>query len=944
MRINFRRIEKKWQKRWEREKIFEANVEKKKKFFITFPYPYVNGSPHIGHSFSAFRVDSYARFKRMQGFNVLFPQGFHATGQPILGVIERLKQNDQIQIETFRLYGASDKDIQDFIKYGPEFVAKYWTKKWIKALKLAGFSIDWRRSFITAITPTYNRFIEWQYNTLRKKGYVVQGTHPVIWCPYCKSPTGDHDRLVGEGESPLEYLIIKFKLGSGRIIPCGTLRPETIYGVTNIWINPDLEYQWVKVNDEVWLLSSSAVEKLKDQLKRIKLVGKVKGSKLVGKYCENPVLKNKILILPAKFVDPNVGTGIVMSVPSHAPYDWIGLVELKNNLNVMKKYGVDVNLIRKIKPISIIATEGFGEHPAGEVCDKLEIKSQEEKEKLDKATDIVYKKEFHLGVLKRNCGKYSGCKVSEVKEVFSEELVSRGLADRMWEMTGPVICRCKTPCHVKILENQWFLKFSDKKWKGKVKKWIKRMTFYPEEVRTQFLNTIDWLRDKACARKSGLGTRLPWDREWIVETLSDSVIYMAYYTIAHIIKEKGISARQLTDEVFDFIFLGRGNAGKIARKSGIDLRVLKRMREEFEYFYPVDLRNSGKDLTQNHLVFYLFHHIAIWNNRRYWPRAISVNGFVKVGGEKMSKSKGNIRPLLDLIQKYGSDLVRINIVSSNEGLDDANWEEKNLQAFSSRLNFILSLIKGLKECKRRKMQNIDLFLRSKAQRHIEEATKHYEMLKFRSAVQSCFFSFINDMEWYVERCGGIKNCNREVLRDVLLTMIKLIAPVVPHLAEEFWEMMGCKGFVCTSKWPKSKKSLVNIKSELGEELIKQTLEDIREIQKIVKIKPEKVHIIVAPKWKFRVYKIVINNMDKSFSEIVKLIKKQEIQYAKQLFKRVSQLPKTFLSKRQQLVLFKSAKEFFEEKFKCKFVIEECEKSEIEKAKQAEVVKPAIYLE
>ena len=149
-RIDFKKIEKKWQEKWENARIFEANPDpKKKKFFITIPYPYVNGATHVGAGFTFFRGDIYARFKRMQGFNVLYPQGFHATGEPILGTIERLKQKDKTQIETFKLFGATDKDIKDFVKKGPQFTAKFWMKKWIETLKLAGFSNDWRRTFIT---------------------------------------------------------------------------------------------------------------------------------------------------------------------------------------------------------------------------------------------------------------------------------------------------------------------------------------------------------------------------------------------------------------------------------------------------------------------------------------------------------------------------------------------------------------------------------------------------------------------------------------------------------------------------------------------------------------------------------------------------------------------------------------------------------------------------
>jgi leucyl-tRNA synthetase len=605
----------------------------------------------------------------MQGYNVLFPQAFHATGEPILGVTERLRKDDESQIRTLKMFGATDEDIRK-MKEDPKYVALFWMKRWIEDLKLAGFSIDWRRKFITTtICPQYSRFIEWQYKTLKKLGYVKQGTHPVVWCPKCKSPTGDHDRLEGEGESPIEFVLIKFKLDDAYVV-CGTLRPETIFGVTNIWINPYASYVKAKVNGETWIISEKATEKLSDQLKQIEIIEKFEGEKLLGKRVVDPLSNRKIPILPADFVDPNNASGIVMSVPSHAPYDWIAVKELIEN-NELEKYGVTKD---ELEPISLISVEGFGEHPAIEICEKMGITSIKERKKLDEATKIVYKKEFHLGVCKEICGEYAGKKVCEIKEHLIEDLRKAGIADIMYELTGKVVCRCTTECHVKILENQWFLNFSNSEWKNLVRKCIAQMKIYPEEARNNFENTVEWLKDKACARKTGLGTPLPWDPEWIVETLSDSTIYPAFYTIARIINEKEISAEKLKDEVFDFIFLDKGDVESVAELSGIDVEMLKAMKEEFEYWYPVDLRNSGKDLVQNHLTFYLFHHVAIWKDfPEKWPRGIGVNGFVKVEGEKMSKSKGNFIPLRDLIGQYSADLVRINIVASAEGLEDADW-------------------------------------------------------------------------------------------------------------------------------------------------------------------------------------------------------------------------------------------------------------------------------
>lgn len=851
--VNFMHIEKKWQKIWEESGVFESNVEKREKFFITFPYPYVNGAPHVGHSFSSFRCDVCARYKRMQGYNVLFPQGFHATGEPILGAIERLKNNDPVQINTFKSFGATDEDIEKF-KTDMTYVVKFWMKRWIEDMKASGMSIDWRRTFVTAITPQYSKFIEWQYNTLKNMGYVTQGTHPVIWCPHCQSPTGDHDRLEGEGESPIDYVVLKFKMvddvgkGSPVYLPAATLRPETIYGVTNVWINPDVDYVIAKVNDELWIISEECVDKLKDQLNEVEAVDAVRGREMVGKRCIDPIGNKEIPILPAKFVDPESATGVVMSVPSHAPHDWMAVKEIIDSHSEMERFGVTK---QELDPISIIKTEGLGDHPAIDVCKSMNIKSSAEKNALDEATSAVYKREYHLGVLKKNCGEYSGMKVSEIKNQMLKDFIDRKIADLLWDC-NLVVCRCTTRCHVKILENQWFLKFSDEKWKSKVRRHLKKMAICPEEARVNFENTIDWLKDKACARKTGLGTKLPWDNEWIVETLSDSTIYMAYYTIAKTINQKKVHANKLIPEVFDYVFLGKGTAANVLKKSGLHVKTLNEMKQEFSYFYPVDMRNSGKDLIQNHLTFFMFHHVALFPEK-YWPRAIGVNGFVNVEGEKMSKSKGNFLPLKDLLESYGADLTRVNIIAAAEGLDDADWRAENVKGYRNRLETLYEMVEKMSRLKtdKQKQRNIDRWLLSRIQDCIKNSTESYEKMKLRSAVHYSLFEPLNALRWYQRRAEP----NNDVLNIVLKDVVKLIAPVTPHLSEEIWKMAGGKDFISTESWPKINRKFVDKKAEMREEFLRKTLEDIKNIKNIVKMREKKeakaIKLFVAETKKFK---------------------------------------------------------------------------------------------
>ncbi|MBI4896049.1 MAG: leucine--tRNA ligase [Candidatus Aenigmarchaeota archaeon] len=941
--FNPQKIEKKWQSAWTKKKLFEANIEpKKKKYFVTFPYPYMNGAPHVGHSYSFFRTDGFARFKRMQGYNVLFPQGFHATGEPILGVIERLKKGDLVQKETLKQFDATERDIKTFMK-DPTNLVFFFIKKWIEVCKKSGYSIDWRRTFVTTtLTPTYSRFVEWQYNTLKKKGYVVQGTHPVIWCPKDQSPTGDHDRLKGDGESPQEYTLLLFAMGE-YVLPAATLRPETIYGVTNMWVNPDASYVVLDVAGKQWIVSEDAAYKIKDQMHGTRTIDAFDIHTIIGKKCHDPVGNKEVPILPAHFVDPEHATGIVMSVPAHAPYDWVALRELING-NMLETYGLTKN---DVEPITIISTPGLSEHPAEDFIQEKRVVISTQQHELDEATNALYKKEFHRGVLNDKCGPYAGRTVRDVKDDMIATFMDMGAASHMWEPTAEVVCRCTTKCHVKILENQWFLKFSDETWKAQVREHVKHMTIYPHEAKNNVEQTIDWLKDKACTRKSGLGTPLPWDKSWIVETLSDSTIYMAYYTINRLIFKNHIRAAQLTDEAFDYIFLGHGDLKTIAKKTKIKPKVLAEMRKEFLYFYPLDMRNSGKDLIQNHLTFFLFHHAAIFP-KKLWPRGISVNGYVNVEGEKMSKSKGNVIPLKNLIDEFGSDLVRINIVSSSEGLDDADWRVEHIKSYRSRLEFLFDVTHDLKQMKGKQFGIAEQALLSKMQQAIRETTTAYEHLTFRTGSQHAVFATTADLKWYIRRAGGVAHMHKKTVQEALSVIVRLMAPIAPHAAEELWSLLGNKPFVATASWPVPDKKKDNTKAERAERLIAAVVSDIEEIKTIAKIgQPKTIMLFVAEGWKFDATAHYEKERDPK-ALIATLMKTDAKQHGNRLVAYIRWLaekaPKEQpLSKKEQLNVLRESKLFLEQTYKASVMVQDADKADNPKSQSATPFKCGILL-
>ncbi|MEM0350374.1 MAG: leucine--tRNA ligase [Archaeoglobaceae archaeon] len=728
----FADIERKWQEEWEKNRIFEAEPNDKKKFFITVPYPYLNGNLHAGHTRTFTIGDAYARYMRMKGYNVLFPLGFHVTGTPIIGLAELIAKRDQRTIEVYTKY--HDVPLEDLLQLiTPEKVVEYFAKEALNALKRIGYSIDWRRTF-TTMDKAYQKFIEWQFWRLKELGLIEKGSHPVRYCPNDQNPVEDHDLLVGDEASIVEFIVLKFKLkDSDLIFPCATLRPETIFGVTNIWLKPT-KYVVAKVDDERWVVSKEAFEKLGFMDKKIELIEEIDAREFIGKKVIVPLVGREVPILPADFVDTDNATGVVMSVPAHAPYDFVALRELGAN----------------IEPIVIIGTDLKG-IPAKEIVEELGIRGQNDPE-LEKATKILYKKEFHTGVMLENTGEFAGMKVSEAKEKIEKKLLDLKLADVFYEFSEkPVICRCGTKCVVKVVKDQWFIKYSDEEWKRKVLEHLEEMTIIPDYYRDEFKNKVEWLKDKACARRKGLGTRIPWDKEWLIESLSDSTIYMCYYILAKYINLGILKPENLTMELLDYLFLNRGSI-EMAKNSGLSEEIIRRIKEEFEYWYPVDLRSSGKDLVANHLLFYLFHHVALFD-KKYLPRAIAVNGYVSLEGQKMSKSKGPLLTMKKALESYGADVTRLYILHSAEYDSDADWRSKEVEGFAESLKRFFNLVKEhyLKDVG--EITILDRWLLSRFNRAVKEVREAMDKLQTRKAVNFAFFEIMDDVRWYLRRGG-----------------------------------------------------------------------------------------------------------------------------------------------------------------------------------------------
>jgi leucyl-tRNA synthetase len=864
------KIEKKWQKRWEKDRLFEVDPDpKRKKFFLTVPYPYPNGALHIGHGRTYTVGDLIARYKRMRGFNVLYPMASHITGTPILGMVDRVKHGDPDAIEQYkrdlRVYLNSEEEVDAQVKkFTDPWVTVWFFADAISAdFKALGYSIDWRRKFTTG-DDIYNRFITWQYQKFMDLNYIKKGSHPLLYCPNCGNPVGEDDLLEGITAKVKEFTGIKYPFEDGYLV-AATLRPETTFGITNMWINPTAEYVKVNVNGEKWIVSSAAAEKLKLQAKEVEVLERIPGSKIVGKSCKTVHDGRNIPILPADFVDVDNATGVVYSVPGHAPYDYIALRDLWDDPTDLEEYGISADDVKKIEIVMMIEIEGGSQFLTKDAVEKLGVASQKDKDKLEEATQEVYKAEFYDGVMMDNCGPFSGRKVSGVKDDVVAWLKSQNLGDVFYEPDErPVVCKCGTDVQVAVLAGQWFLDYESPGWKDKAWDALNTMAIIPDNFRIMFESTFHWLAQRPCARRRGIGTPLPFDHDWIIEALSDSTIYMAFYTIAHKITENKLKPEQLTLSFFDYVFLSKGKVEKVAEETGVASDLLKSMHEEFLYWYPNDQRHTAPSHISNHLSFAIFHHAAIFP-KKHWIQCISLNEHMNMEGGKMSKSKGNTIPLGEIPKKYGADVFRTYVVSAAEPGSLMDWRERDVPAVRNRIRQFSEIMKKYSKktpkaySKKDKPTEITRWILSRVNSIVQECTDYLDNFRIRDYAITVMSEMIRVVNHYLKRQVS-KEERDATMAYVCDKWVRLIAPMTPHVSEEFWSKMDREGFISVAEWPKVDKKMIDPSAELAQQVVEATVRDIREITKLLKDKKvSHVHIYVAPEWMFQAMNSIRND-------------------------------------------------------------------------------------
>lgn len=262
-----------------------------------------------------------------------------------------------------------------------------------------------------------------------------------------------------------------------------------------------------------------------------------------------------------------------------------------------------------------------------------------------------------------------------------------------------------------------------------------------------------------------------------------------------------IAPEQLTDEVFDYIFDRRDT---IPEGTDIPPFALNELRSEFMYWYPVDIRVSGKDLIRNHLTMSLFNHAAIWPNKpEYWPKSFYANGHIMVDGLKMSKSTGNFITLAGGCQRFSADGLRMACADAGDTLSDANFSSTVAEQCILRLTAFETWAKdAVSQGKSEggdKKSFMDLVFENEINYLVSATREKYADCKYKDALKFCWFDMENLRKTYENYQPEM---NPALVRRFLKCQALMLSPVCPHFCENLWKnVLKEKTDITEENWP-----------------------------------------------------------------------------------------------------------------------------------------------
>ncbi|MFH1803012.1 MAG: leucine--tRNA ligase [archaeon] len=888
-KVNFARIEKKWQDKWEKSKIFEVKGSAKgKKHYVLEMYPYPSGSGlHIGHAFNYTIGDIYARFKRMQGFNVLYPMGYDSFGLP-----------------------AENAAIRD--KSHPKKFTEDAIKNYIRQQRELGLSYDWSRK-VECHTPEFYKWDQWIFLKMLEKGLAYRKAAPVNWCGKCNTVLANEQVKDGkcylheDTEVELKHLeqwFLKITDYADELYESiEKLKdwPEDIKAMQRNWINKKEGYiQNYKVNDMNLVLETftthhhtsfaeifiaiapehpviiDLVKGTKYEKGALEFVKKVEKNKaggrfeygaakdgyFTGRYVRDFCSGRDLPIYIADFAMMDFGTGIVKaSCHDERDFDFAKthgiklyevlfpnkLVENKSSKGTeyeivhpgldekkMSDYSYDGSYNEKVIGKVDVTFEGdtavIGLIISGDVFDKtlqersairqlwfnyFSGKIKKMVVKLDGLSsgvqdmedmDFVFsdgKYELKKGNEKIpesydgqgymfDSGQFTGLSVPEAKKKMGEWMTKKGYAKKtvVYGLRDWLVSRQRfwgTPIPIIYCDKCGAVPVSEKDLPVKLPEDIK---FTSEE---NPLKKYEKFTKAKCPKCGGQGRR----ETDTMDTFVNSSWYFLRYCDPK--NEKAI---------FD--------------------------KKKVKHWMPVDLYVGGREHATGHLIYSRFYtkflrDLGLLDFDEPAQRLFNQGMVHGENGEKMSKSKGNVVLPEEVSKKYGIDSARLFLMSLG-GLDkNRDWSDKGAEG---SLRFIEKIIGHVENVKVGKSSEKT---QHKVNKAIKDVSEDIENLKYNLAV--------------IKLRELFEGLDSEIAKKDLESVVKLLSPFAPHIAEQLWEKIGNKPFVSLADWPKCDEKKINKKFDKIDQAVDKTVSDILNILKILEVKGgsvEKVYVYVLP--------------------------------------------------------------------------------------------------
>ena len=813
-----------WQDAWSRAGLASGQRSpSRRKFYALSAYPGTSGFLHVGHIRGLLYTDAMHRYHRMLGEAVLFPFGIHASGLPAVTFAQRVQDRDPVTLRQLEDSGVPSSEwarLED-----PEAAARFLGESYRAVLRSVGILVD-ETTYLTTVDDDYHAFIRWQFRALERTQSLVRGTYTASVCPVCGPVAVDPsetDLSSGGDAELLKFSTVPFGLDDGRVLLAATLRPETVYGVTNLWLAPGETLVVWHHGDRSFLVARPGGERLVEQHGG-HLGHEVPGAELIGREVEVPFRGSKVPILESPLVSPSVGTGVVMSVPAHAPADAAALAELPGPARA--RLETPPVLLEIPTGVSLTASEaqlvsGTGS-PAERALHATGAKTLADTDALEEATERLYRLEFSRGVM--TVAPLAGVPVREARTKVVEALAREGPTFELQEFSKPVICRNGHEVVIRKVPDQWFLAYGDPDWKERTRETISRLVTWPADYGKELPVILEWYGDRPCTRKGRwLGTPFPLDPTWVIEPIADSTFYPAYYIVRRFVSTGRLSLSHLTDAFFDFVFLGEG-----AGEPTVDHALLNEVREEFLYWYPLDFNVGGKEHKRVHFPVFLYTHARLLPPELQ-PRGIYVHGWLtgpagkKVSKKEVSSKGGRIPPIGLALDTWGPDALRLVFAIVASPAQDFVWETAMADSASGRLADAERLVReafgdssGPPE--------LEAWLRSAMHGAVRSARSAFDSTDLRGAAEAIYVQVPNLLRRYYAR-GGVPS---EATSQVARAWVRMMSPLTPHLAEElgagrFTGLVAVEPFPTPDEFPRSEAA------EAAEAFLDRLEEDLRAV-------------------------------------------------------------------------------------------------------------------